>query len=111
MKAAYSALIKRTAGSNQQKLQRLLTGVELGDQKPTQLLRRMRQLWNDDAGEALLQELFLQRLPANVRMVFSSSNPTSTLDELAETADRVMEVSVPDISAVASTPRASVAAS
>ena len=105
-----AALIKRTAGSNQQKLQRLLTGVELGDQKPTQLLRRMRQLWNDDAGEALLQELFLQRLPANARMVLASSNPTSTLDELAETADRVMEVSVPAISAVANTPRASTAA-
>ncbi len=105
-----AALIKRTVGSNQQKLQRLLTCVELGDQKPSQLLRRMRQLWNDDMGEPLLRELFLQRLPANVRMVLASSNPTTTIDELAETADRVMEVSVPVISAVGSNPRASATA-
>lgn len=97
-------LIKRTAGSNQQKLQRLLSDVELGDQKPSQLLRRMRQLWSGDAGEDLLRELFLQRLPANVRMVLASSDPSITLDGLAETADRVMEVSGPSIAAVRTTP-------
>ena len=59
-------LIKRTAGSNQQKLHRLLNEVELGDQKPSQLLRRMCQLWTSgDADEALLRELFIQRLAAS----------------------------------------------
>ena len=57
-------LIKRTGGSNQQKLQKLLNEVELDDQKPTQLLRRMRQLWRTDTSEDLMRELFLQKLPA-----------------------------------------------
>ena len=35
--ALKKALIKRTVGSNQHKLQRLLGDVELGDQKPSQL--------------------------------------------------------------------------
>ena len=101
--ALRKALIKRTVGSNQQKLQRLLGDVELGDQKPSQLLRRMRQLWSEDASEALLRELFLQRLPANVRMVLASSDPTITLDDLAEMADRIMEASGSAVAAVHAT--------
>lgn len=102
--ALKKALIKRTVGSNQQKLQQLLNSVELGDQKPSQLLRRMRQLWSEDASEALMRELFVQKLPANVRLVLVSSDPGTTLDALAETADRMMEVSGPPIAAVRATP-------
>jgi len=46
--------IQSTVGSNQQKLQCLFVSVELGDQKPSQLLRRMRQFWDASAGDALL---------------------------------------------------------
>ena len=61
-------LVKRTAISEQRRLQQLLTSEELGDRKPSQLLRRMQHR-AVDADNALVRELFLQRLPTNVRVV------------------------------------------
>ena len=91
------ALIKRFAGSNQEKLQRLLNDLELGDSKPSQLFRRMRQLWcgtGGNADNAILRELFLQRLPNKVRMILAPSAASVSLDALAKMADQIMEVAV-----------------
>lgn len=104
-------LIRRTAASEQRKLQLLLTTEELGDRKPTQLLRRMQQLLGDRPGtdESVLKELFLQRLPPNVRMVLASTPDATTLDKLAEMADKIIEVVAPPPPTLA-TPAPSVAA-
>ena len=102
-------LVKRTAASEQRKLQQLISGEELGDRKPTQLLRRMQQLLGDHAAEAnntFLRELFLQRLPPNVRMVLASTGDAMDLNTLADMADKVIEVSTPSVSAVSHTPPA-----
>ncbi len=63
----------------------------------------MQQLIGDRPGIAdssFLRELFLQRLPPNVRMVLASTPETSSLDKLAELADKVLEVAAPTVSAV-----------
>ena len=80
---------------------------ELGDHKPTQLLRRMQQLLGDRASttnNTFLRKLFLQRLPSKVRMVLASTSTTGTLEELAELADKVVEVAAPTDAATSASP-------
>lgn len=85
-------LINRTTASEQQRLQKLISSEELGDRKPSQLLRHLNLLLgNTVIDQSLLKELFLQRLPANVRMVLATSDSLS-LETQASIADKVMEV-------------------
>jgi hypothetical protein len=95
-------MTKRTTASEQRKLQLLLHGEELGDRKPTQLLRKMQQLLGNrpSLDASFLKELFLQRLPPNVRMVLASTPDGTTLDQLAEMADKIVEVASPSMSAL-----------
>lgn len=91
--------------SDRKRLHLLLNAEELGNRKPSQLLRRMQQLLGDKSVDAsIIRELFLQRLPSNVRMLLASSPETVTLTNLAQLADRIMEVTLPSVSAVTSTP-------
>ena len=100
-------LIRRTAKSEQHKLQQLFTAEQLGDRKPTQLFRRMEQLMGDHAtstDSAFLRELFLQRLPSQVRMVLASADDSVSLAQLAQLADKILEVAVPSSVASVETP-------
>eukprot|EP00794_Sanderia_malayensis_P005010 gene5010-biopygen4076 len=90
------ALIKRTSTSEQKRLHQLLVAEELGDGKPSQLLRRMQQLQGGNNLEPnILRQLFLQRLPRNAQLILASSPDTVPLDDLAALADKILEVAGP----------------
>lgn len=100
------ALISRLVASEQRRLQQLLSAEELGDRRPSQFLRHLQHLLGDKAASvdaAILRELFLQRLPASVRVGLAAAHRLP-LVELAELADRIMEVTGPTIGATQQSP-------
>lgn len=95
-------VLERFMPSDRTRLQQLLTGEDLGDRRPSQLLRRMQQLLGErdiPNHSALLRELFLQRLPQPIRLVLAAAGDV-TLDRLAELADNVHEATSPSVTAV-----------
>ncbi|XP_064470338.1 uncharacterized protein LOC135385089 [Ornithodoros turicata] len=96
-------LIRRMSVSEQRKLQQLLTHVELGDGTPSKYLRRMQQLLGDRptvVDDSMLRQLFLQWLPSNACMVLAAAGDIS-LDDLANLADRVQQMTPDPIAAAA----------
>ncbi|GFT51006.1 transposon Tf2-9 polyprotein [Trichonephila clavipes] len=96
--AIKAQLIQRTGESSQQEIRKLLTGEELGDRKPSELLRTMnRRAASHNVPKELMLELFLQQLPTAVQTILASITPI-TVEKAAEVADRILEVSAPTVS-------------
>ncbi|XP_037928855.1 uncharacterized protein LOC119663273 [Teleopsis dalmanni] len=83
-------LISRFSESSEKQLIKLLTGMELSNKKPSQLVREMRTLAGANVSEEALTTLWLQRMPNSVRCILSACKTTS-IDELAEIADRILD--------------------
>lgn len=95
-------IIERLCDSAKAKLNRLLSGMQLGDKKPSQLLREMQTLATQQITGEALQTMWLQRLPLNAQQILSGMEDVG-LERLASAADKVLEVQRPaDIFAVSS---------
>lgn len=93
-------LINIFSDSSEQRLRRLLSGVELGDKKPSQLLAEMKQLGGAAVTEELLKTLWLQRLPTHMQSVLAVS--CDALPKIATMADKIAEIDQPRTFAVSS---------
>ncbi|XP_071034194.1 uncharacterized protein [Parasteatoda tepidariorum] len=86
----FTALKKRLcsqyAESETQRLRDLISGMQLGDRRPSRLLLDVRNKAGARISDELLKSLFLRRLPTNVQQI---SN-----DNLDEMADGIMAATV-----------------
>ncbi|KAF9405731.1 hypothetical protein HW555_013650 [Spodoptera exigua] len=95
--------------SEQRQVQRLLSEMELGDLKPSQLLRRMKNLAADNISDAALRIMWTNHLPQSVRAVLAVSDNIakySDIHDLAMMADKILEQTQPHgiVAAVAENP-------
>ena len=84
-------IINEFEESEGRKVTKLLSELELGDRKPSGLLREMRSLSGTNIAEDFLKSMFLQRLPQHVRSILATSK--DDLDGIAGMADKIMEYS------------------
>ncbi|XP_037580764.1 uncharacterized protein LOC119464016 [Dermacentor silvarum] len=77
----------------------LLNDTDLGDRTPSQLLRHMQRLVGSVTGldSTLLREIFLQRLPSNVRVLLATVAERD-LGKMATIADTIMAAANPSAS-------------
>ena len=89
-----AALKSRLAQSRASRLETLLRDQQLGDQRPTQLLRKMQHMLGSSGSDSgLLRTLFLQRLPHTTRAALALLPESTDVDALASAADRFHEAS------------------
>ena len=95
--ALTSALRDRLAQSKASRLEALLRHQQLGDQRPSELLRRMQgelaMAGVTPAEDGLLRTLYKQRLPQPARAALSLLPEDTPLANLASAADRFLEAS------------------
>lgn len=85
--ALKESLLKNFDSSEQSKLRKLFSGMELGDKKPSHLLNEMQNLGGTVTSEELLYTLWIDMLPANVVPVIESLK--GSLNDKAAVADKI----------------------
>ena len=96
-------LEERFSESEDQQLRKLIGELELGDKRPSQLLREMRELSANRVSDVLLKSLWLQRLSTQTQAILSVGD--QDLTSLAAMADKIAEVTTPSALHVVSSPR------
>ncbi|EFA07205.2 Retrovirus-related Pol polyprotein from transposon 297-like Protein [Tribolium castaneum] len=83
-------LISTFSDSQERQLRKLLSEIDLGDKKPSQLLNEMKRLGDSAVSDELLKTLWLQRLPTHVQSVLATSS--DPIQNLAQMADKIVEI-------------------
>lgn len=90
-KTLKNRLIEVFSDSEERRLKKLLQDIDLGDKRPSALLRQMHDLAGDSVDDKFLRSLWLQRLPTQMQAILSTSS--DELNKLAMMADKISDVS------------------
>ncbi|GFU31437.1 transposon Ty3-G Gag-Pol polyprotein [Nephila pilipes] len=83
-------LIQEFSDSENQQIRKLLSELQLGDDKPSHLLRKMKELAGTALNDDFFRNLWFQRLPSEIQTILSVSS--EKLENLAKLADKIAEV-------------------
>lgn len=87
---AKKRLLELFQESETNRLKKLLTGMEIGDMKPSQFLQKLKAVATSNVSDSLLKTLWLQKLPDYMRNVILVSN--EELPKLAVMADKIADM-------------------
>lgn len=80
--------------SEERQIKKLVSELELGDMKPSQLLRKMKGYGGTNVSDKILKTLWLDKLPSNIRSILSISD--ENVEKMALMADRMFEMRTVD---------------
>lgn len=101
-----SRLLDVYGESENRRIQRLLQDTQLGNQRPSQLLRTMLQQAGTTVSKSVVQTLWLRNLPSRMQAILAATGQED-LEKLAATADKVAEIDTSPEVYSASTPSTS----
>jgi hypothetical protein len=87
-------LIKRLSLSEEQGVRQILMHEEMVDRRPTQFLRHLRTLVGPPVPSDFLRTLWTNRLPPNIRAIIATQGQVA-LNDVAQLADKIVEVTPP----------------
>ncbi|XP_055922150.1 uncharacterized protein LOC129953224 [Eupeodes corollae] len=77
-------LIGRFTESKERQLNKLITSLELGDRRPSSLLREMRRLAGENVPDDMLSTIWMSKMQNHVRGILSSSLDITALSKIAD---------------------------
>lgn len=86
-------ILLRFTRSVDERIHKVLNEESLGDRRPTQLLLRMQSLLADcnaPLDSTFLKSLFVSKMPDYIRMHLATTIETTTVEILAENADKIL---------------------
>lgn len=84
-----NAIIDRFSESAQRKMQKMLSGIDLGDKKPSFLYNELKQLGGVKVSEEVLKTVWLQQMPPQVKAILATIE--GDLKHLASVADAIVD--------------------
>lgn len=85
------AILARFVDSEDKQLDQLFNRLELGDRKPSQLLRSMKTLASNKVADEVLKVKWLHLLPPQVSRILKALQSTVDLDALSTVADELLD--------------------
>lgn len=88
-------IIERCSETEEQKIDKILRGLELGNKQPSQLLRDIKSIAGKIFSEKVIRRVWIQRLPISIQAILQVSSEDDT--KLAEMADKIATLVQPTV--------------